>query len=167
MSYPNFSNRGGAMYKSSTFIIIGILLSGCVQNLASVRAFSTETTNLTTALSPFVDDLSKSCQRRVEISQIILPDDSTFQAGQRACEELAQAGKRITEINQVIVSYSSALSALAADDLATYTGELDSVNDALTKIKNDKNTSVIDKERASAGLSITGFILRAATDEMV
>ncbi|MGZ3806385.1 MAG: hypothetical protein ACXVB4_19395 [Pseudobdellovibrionaceae bacterium] len=152
------------MYKFMGIFLFGLVMSGCVSNLAPVRSFSTDTSNLTKTLTPFVDDLPKSCKRRVEIAQIVLPDDDAYQRDLNGCRSIGEKSAVITELNQVLVSYADALAALAADNVVTYTGEIDAANDAITSLKNRAGKAMISKDQADAGLAITGFILKATTE---
>lgn len=147
------------------FIIFTFLfLTGCVQNLKTVRSFSSQTTTLSKSLESIVDDIPDSCMRRVEIIQIVSPNNELYNQSLNTCNKLKDSTNVILNYNRVLVAYSEALSAIAVDDYATYTGEFSALSTSLDSFMSSTNATDTDKAKGKASISLLKFIANAATE---
>jgi len=139
-------------------------LQGCVSNLAAVRTFATDTQTLTSTISQTIDDEPKSCMRRLYRDRTIQTDqEDIILKGKKACDDLQNAAKIPQSLNTVMTEYAKTLSALADNQFATYSGELNQIRGALTQVK-DGDTLLFKSTDIQASISISNLILQASTE---
>lgn len=157
---------------SCTILVLASFLLGCAVNLPAVRDYSKATILASNSYNQIVDDLPKSCIRRVEISfegqkvnTEISPStlSTIYLNAVGTCSEIENSLIGIYDANNILQQYAEALGRLASNDTITFTSELNQLEGNLKKVK-IKEQAIFDNNQAKAVFQLSEFLIRVAVD---
>ncbi len=147
--------------------ILAACVSGCAANLDGVRRFASDTDTLVGGVNTQLAYLPVSCEHRLSLVELIHGSDADISHQPKtACDDLAVSAKAATEMTMGVDEYAKALGALAQDNLATYSSELDGLGASLKNLKKSDQSPVVSVDKVDALNKLTNLILEAATKGM-
>jgi len=159
------------------FVLLFVLLQSCATNLPAVREFSKVTVAASSSFENIADDLPKSCIRAVEIGlkdnkiKISIEEkedgkvdySNSYKERLKTCDDLRDSLYGIIAANNVLRNYAEALGKLASDDVVTFAGELNSLQNSLKKGK-ISNKLPFNDQQIAAIFNLTNILSRIAAD---
>ena len=165
----NFSQRN---VLRCALLVFTILIQGCAVNLPAVRDYSKATMLASNSYNVIVDDLPKSCIRRVDISfegqkvnTAISPVglSTNYLDAVSTCSEIENSLAGIYEANNILQQYAEALGKLASNETITFTSELNQLEGNLKKVKINEQ-AIFDNNQAKAVFQLSEYLIRVAID---
>lgn len=147
------------------------LLQGCAANLPAVREFSKATVLTSEPFNQVLDDIPKSCERRVDVkivNKYEIPEGSydvrltdEYKDDLALCAGYEKATEKILLAHDVLQNYAEALGKLASDDVVTFNKETSDLKSSLENFKLN-GTPIFQESEANAASKIAEFLFDLA-----